>query len=284
MKLQEFRNLFNKQLSALYPKTEIDTFFILVISDVLDFQLTDIFVKQDYILQNDQLRYLNLILEKLKKEQPIQYILEKTEFYGYPFKVNSDVLIPRPETEELVNWVIDTCKDKNKKEKLYVLDIGTGSGCIAISIQKELNNTNITALDISINALEVARQNAKNNGVNIQFKHHDILSNTPINEMFDVIISNPPYVRQLEKPEIKNNVLNYEPHVALFVDDNDPLLFYKRIADFAINHLNQDGILFFEINQYLGKETKQMLLNKGFKSVILKKDLFGKHRMIKAQL
>ena len=159
----------------------------------------------------------------------------ETEFYGYTFKVNSDVLIPRPETEELVSWVKETVE--HKKTKLSIIDIGTGSGCIAISIQKELPTTKVTAFDISEKALETAKKNAELNKVNVNFIHHDILSNTTINDKFDVIISNPPYVRELEKDEIKNNVLNNEPHLALFVDDNNPLKYYEEIIDFSKNHL-----------------------------------------------
>lgn len=280
MKLKDFRTFFNEELSDLYPKTEIDTFFLRTIEHILNLQLTDVFTKQDLLIEVTNMTVLKSIIVRLQKEEPIQYILGETEFYGYRFKVNSDVLIPRPETEELVSWVKDTIE--NKRTELSILDIGTGSGCIAISIQKEVPTVTVTAFDISDKALVTAKQNAELNEANVNFIHHDILSNTPINEKFDVIISNPPYVRELEKVEIKNNVLNNEPHLALFVDDNNPLLFYKRITDVALTNLNENGVLFFEINQYLGEETKQMLLDKGFKNVVLKNDLFGNHRMIKA--
>lgn len=280
MKLKDFRTFFNEELSDLYPKTEIDTFFFRTIEHILNLQLTDVFTKQDLLIEVTNMTVLKSIIVRLQKEEPIQYILGETEFYGYRFKVNSDVLIPRPETEELVSWVKDTIE--NKRTELSILDIGTGSGCIAISIQKEVPTVTVTAFDISDKALVTAKQNAELNEANVNFIHHDILSNTPINEKFDVIISNPPYVRELEKVEIKNNVLNNEPHLALFVDDNNPLLFYKRITDVALTNLNENGVLFFEINQYLGEETKQMLLDKGFKNVVLKNDLFGNHRMIKA--
>ncbi len=280
MKLKDFRTFFNKELSDLYPKTEIDAFFFRTIEHILNLQLTDVFTKQDLLIEATNMTVLKSIIARLQKEEPIQYILGETEFYGYRFKVNSDVLIPRPETEELVSWVKESIE--NKRTELSILDIGTGSGCIAISIQKEVPTATVTAFDISEKALNTAKQNAELNEANVNFIHHDILSNTPIGEKFDVIISNPPYVRELEKVEIKNNVLNNEPHLALFVDDNNPLLFYKRIADVALTNLNENGVLFFEINQYLGEETKQMLLDKGFKNVVLKNDLFGNHRMIKA--
>lgn len=280
MKLKDFRTFFNEELSDLYPKTEIDAFFFRTIEHILNLQLTDVFTKQDLLIDDANLTVLKSVIKKLQKEEPIQYIFGETEFYGYRFKVNSDVLIPRPETEELVSWVKETIE--NKRTELSILDIGTGSGCIAISIQKEVPTARVTAFDISEKALNTAKQNAELNEANVNFIHHDILSNTPIGEKFDVIISNPPYVRELERVEIKNNVLNNEPHLALFVDDNNPLLFYKRIADVALTNLNDNGVLFFEINQYLGEETKQMLLDKGFKNVVLKNDLFGNHRMIKA--
>ncbi len=280
MKLKDFRTFFNEELSDLYPKTEIDTFFFRTIEHILNLQLTDVFTKQDLLIDDANMTVLKSVIKRLQKEEPIQYILGETEFYGYRFKVNSDVLIPRPETEELVSWVKETIE--NNQTELSILDIGTGSGCIAISIQKEVPTARVTAFDISEKALNTAKQNAELNEANVNFIHHDILSNTLINKKFDVIISNPPYVRELEKVEIKNNVLNNEPHLALFVDDNNPLLFYKRIADVALTNLNDNGVLFFEINQYLGEETKQMLLDKGFKNVVLKNDLFGNHRMIKA--
>lgn len=280
MKLKDFRTFFNEELTDLYPKTEIDAFFFRAIENILNLQLMDVFTKQDFRIEEDKLVTLKSVLNKLKNEEPIQYILGETEFYGYKFKVNSDVLIPRPETEELVSWVTKTCNSDNRI--LNILDIGTGSGCIAISVKKEIETSKVTAFDISEKALETAKVNAKLNDADVNFIYHDILSDTKVHQMFDVIISNPPYVRELEKVEIKNNVLNNEPHLALFVEDDNPLLFYKRIADFAKTNLNQDGVLFFEINQYLGEETKQMLLQKGFKDVVLKSDLFGNHRMIKA--
>ncbi|MFY7669933.1 peptide chain release factor N(5)-glutamine methyltransferase [Tenacibaculum sp. MEBiC06402] len=280
MKLKDFRTFFNEELTDLYPKTEIDAFFFRAIESVLELQLMDVFTKQDFKIEENKLVTLKSVLDKLKNEEPIQYILGETEFYGYKFKVNSDVLIPRPETEELVSWVTETCNSDNRV--LNILDIGTGSGCIAISVKKEIETSKVTAFDISEKALETAKVNAKLNDADVNFIHHDILSDTKVHQMFDVIISNPPYVRELEKVEIKNNVLNNEPHLALFVEDDNPLMFYKRIADFAKTNLNQDGVLFFEINQYLGEETKQMLLQKGFKDVVLKSDLFGNHRMIKA--
>lgn len=199
-----------------------------------------------------------------------------------PFKVNENTLIPRPETEELVDWVI-TSFDKQKEETQFkILDIGTGSGCISISLAKNLPETNVFALDVSKEALQTAKQNAEMNGVEVVFIHDDILNTnfSPL-AVFDVIVSNPPYVRNLEKVEIKSNVLDNEPHIALFVDNENPLQFYKAICEFAQNNLKDEGVLYFEINEYLGQEMIQLLKEFGFKSIELKKDLFGKDRMIK---
>lgn len=282
MKLQEFRSLFNKELLATYPKTEIDAFFFRLVENTLDFQLMDVFLKQDFKIPTAKLIALKEVLERLKKEEPIQYILGNTEFYGYPFMVNKNVLIPRPETEELVSWVLEDFKDT--KENITLLDIGTGSGCIPISIKKNLQNAIVFGLDISKDAIEVAKENAIQNKVNITFLQEDILEIKNLKLKLDIITSNPPYVRELEKEEINNNVLNNEPHLALFVTNEDPLIFYTKIADLALKHLTEKGVLYFEINQYLGKETKVMLQEKGFHNVVLKKDLFGNDRMIKAFL
>ncbi len=282
MKLQEFRLLFNKELSALYPKTEIDAFFFRLVENKLNFQSIDVFLKQDFIITIDLLTELKTVLTRLKKEEPIQYILGNTEFYGLPFIVNENVLIPRPETEELVSWVLDDID--NKENKISILDIGTGTGCIPISLKKNLPKATVFGLDISEEAIQVASRNSLKNNVNIKFIKQDILKVKELKVKLDIITSNPPYIRELEKKEISNNVLKNEPHLALFVSDENPLIFYKSIANFAKTHLNENGILYFEINQYLGKETKTMLQEKGFNNVTLRKDLFGNDRMIKAFL
>ena len=294
MTLQDFRTLFNRELKDIYPKTEIDTFFFLLIENKLNLQVMDVFIKENLLLSSDDLLNLNEVLKRLKKEEPIQYILGETEFYGLSFMVNKHVLIPRPETEDLVRWVVDDVAElqKNSLTKLSILDIGTGSGCIPISLKTALSTANISAIDISKEALKTAKENAKLNAVEINFIETDILSTNNLDELlkqvqndvkFDIIVSNPPYVRNLEKAEINNNVLQNEPHLALFVNDDNPLIFYKKIADLAKLHLSKNGSLYFEINQYLGKETVEMLEEKGF-FVTLKKDLFGNNRMIKANL
>ncbi len=282
MNIKDFRIHFNSKLSDLYPKTEIDAFFFRVVEHELGLTLMDVFTKNELEISEEKLQSLHLILNKLQQEEPIQYILGETSFYGFTFKVNSNVLIPRPETEELVEWIINSVNNSNNK--VSILDIGTGSGCIAISLEKSIPDSNVYAIDISKKAIEMAKNNAILNNAFVTFIQNDILNEYKLEKSFDVIVSNPPYVRELEKKEIKNNVLNNEPHLALFVEDNNPLIFYSRIADVAKEQLNEDGLLFFEINQYLGKETKEMLLEKGFKNIELKKDLFGNDRMIKATL
>ncbi len=281
MKLNKFRTFFTKELTFLYPKKEIDAFFFRIIEDQLQLTTTDLFTQEDYELSTDMHTKFSFFIDRLKKEEPIQYILGSTEFYGYTFEVNPNVLIPRPETEELVTWIKESLPVDSTAS---ILDIGTGSGCIPVTLKKEIPSAEVFALDISDKAIETATINAKKNNADVSFLQHDILSEKELENTFDIIVSNPPYVRNLEKKEIKANVLNNEPHLALFVSDDNPLIFYKRIADIAKKNLNSNGFLFFEINQYLGNETKEMLIQKGFTSVLVKQDLFGNDRMIKANL
>ena len=286
MILKEFKLFFNEALSAIYPKTEIDSFFFILMEEKLKLQRIDTVLKPDFLITKKNLIDLKTIVKRLQKEEPIQYIIGNTEFYGLPFLVDKNTLIPRPETEELVAWVLNETKvlANNKTIELSILDIGTGTGCIPISLAKNLTSLNISAIDISPEALLIAKQNAILNKVTIEFIELDILNTESLPQEYDVIISNPPYVRELEKEEIKNNVLKNEPHLALFVADENPLIFYNKIADLAKQQLSKNGMLFFEINQYLGKETVNMLVKKGFKNIQLKKDLFGKDRMIKCVL
>ena len=318
MTLKELKKFIFDALSEIHPKTEIDTFFFILIEEKLNLQRVDTVLKPHLIISDVKLSELKIIIKRLQKEEPIQYILGKTEFYGLPFMVDENTLIPRPETEELVAWIVKEVQEKRIKNKdvitninkksLSILDIGTGSGCIPISLSKNLENVFISAIDISKKALKIAEQNAVLNNAYINFIEMDILKSDSLNVIankmkqsqnkkeiispkilgddmkFDIIVSNPPYVRELEKVEIKNNVLENEPHLALFVDDENPLVFYKKIANLAKQHLSKNGLLFFEINQYLGTETIKMLAQKGFTGIHLKKDLFGNDRMIKASL
>ena len=288
MTLVNIKNTFHSELKNLFPINEIDTFFYLLTETYLKLKRVDVALNPDKEINKAIEKKFYSALAKLKKEIPIQYIIRETEFYGLPFYVDKNVLIPRPETEELVSWIVREVKIKkpspSKLEPYNILDIGTGSGCIAIALAKNLPKVIVWALDVSKKAIEVAQNNAKLNQVNIQFLNKDILSLKSLPVKFDSIVSNPPYVRELEKNEIKNNVLQNEPHLALFVKDNDPLLFYGKIADFAKENLKPKGKLYFEINQYLGKETVQLLKEKGFKNIELKKDIFGKDRMIHCEL
>ena len=282
MTLKECRLHIHEALSKIYPKTEIDSFFFLMIEEKLNLQRIDTVLKPDLLISQDNLTTFLKIIKRLQNEEPIQYILKKTSFYGLPFIVDKNTLIPRSETEELVAWIIEEAsKGKlHKKDKISILDIGTGTGCIPISLAKNLIKSSVSAIDISQKALLIAKKNALLNNTKIDFFEMDILNTESLPQKFDIIVSNPPYVRELEKREIKKNVLQNEPHLALFVDNNNPLLFYKKIADLAIKYLRQDGLLFFEINQYLEKETVKMLEMKGFKNIELRKDLFGNYRMI----
>ena len=290
MNIKKFRDYFNKTLKKLYPTSEIDTFLFLLLEEYLNFKRIDIVLKSNFEISPEDLILLRSSTKLLEQEIPIQYILGKTEFYGFPFILNEHVLIPRPETEELITSILENVlKTKsfhtNANEKqLKILDIGTGSGCIPISLKKSLPFAEITAIDVSNEALTIAKKNAVLNKVDINLTQQDILNTTSLNQLYDVIVSNPPYVRESEKKEIKNNVLNNEPHMALFVEDNNPLVFYNKIAELAKNHLTKNGTLFFEINQYLGKETVELIKLKGFKKIQLKKDIFGRDRIIIASL
>jgi release factor glutamine methyltransferase len=292
MTIKQYRAQFNKSIKHLYPTSEIDSFFFLILEEYIGFKRIDIVLKSDFYIDQESLNLMQVATKQLEQEIPIQYIIGKTEFFGLPFNINKEVLIPRPETEELVEQVIkevsliktyNTASNEATNEKqITILDIGTGSGCIAISLKKQLPGSKISAIDVSDKALRVAKKNAALNKVNINFIHLDILKTNNLDKLYDVIVSNPPYVRELEKKEMKNNVLNNEPHLALFVDNKNPLLFYNKIAELANKFLTKNGQLHLEINQYLGKETIKLLAEKGFKNIQLKKDIFGNDRIITA--
>ena len=292
MIVKQYRNYFNETLKTIYPITEIDSFFFLLLEEYLGFRRVDIVLKSDFKITQETLNLLQSATKQLEQEVPLQYIIGKTEFYGLPFVVNKHVLIPRPETEELVAWVVSessrfktfntSTKQTTDKKQLKILDIGTGSGCIPISLKKQLPFAKISAIDISKEALTVAKKNAVLNNVDIHFILQDILKTVALDQHYDIIISNPPYVRELEKKELKNNVFKNEPHVALFVENDNPLIFYAKIAELAKKYLNKNGLLFFEINQYLGTETIDLVNKKGLKNIQLKKDMFGNDRIVVA--
>ena len=241
-------------------------------------------------MNSTQLQQFEKALQRLLQQEPIQYVLGDTEFFGYPFQVNQHTLIPRPETEELVAWIIEDMKNKNQansqqkplKSTITILDIGTGSGCIPISLAKELPQAKVSSIDVSEEALQVARKNSALNKVAVNFIQQDILKAENLQEKYDVIVSNPPYVRELEKEQMHQNVLDFEPELALFVQNDDPLIFYRKIAQLAKNALIENGKLYFEINEYLPEEMVSLLEEIGYQNIELKKDIFGKFRMCKA--
>ena len=290
MNIREFRDYFKITLKKLYPASEIDTFLFLLLEEYLNFKRIDIVLKSNFNISSEVLTLLKSSTKLLQQEIPIQYIIGKTEFYGFPFILNEHVLIPRPETEELVTFILDKVSKLEsyhtikKENTIKILDIGTGSGCIPIALKKSLPLAEISALEKSNKALRIAKKNTHLNKVEINLIQQDILKTTQLNNTYDIIVSNPPYVRESEKKEIKNNVLNNEPHMALFVEDNNPLIFFDKIAELAKNHLTKNGLLFFEINQYLGKETVDLLRLKGFNTIELKKDIFGHDRVIIASI
>lgn len=279
MTIKALQEAFQKRLNPLYDKGEINSFFYLLSEAHLHKTRLDIALEPNEELNDEKTHLFLKALEQLSKEYPIQYIIGETEFMDLAFEVNEQVLIPRPETEELIRWILS---DENKAKTKSLLDIGTGSGCIPIILANSLPNTKVTSIDISEKALEVAKRNAKKNNVDINFLHHDILQVEFLKDTYDIIVSNPPYVRESEKSAMNNNVLKYEPEMALFVSDEDPLIFYRHIASLAIKSLRTDGVLYFEINQYLGSNLWKLLEAIGFKNIELRKDIYGADRMIRA--
>ena len=285
MLLKDIQDIFHKELDDIYGKNEVDSFFFMLTESYFGVARFALVLTPDFVITKDQESLLFVALSELKLEKPIQHILGKAHFYGLEFSVNEHTLIPRPETEELVDMMLRNVKNNPKKETLRILDIGTGSGCIAISLQKHLPNARVYALDVSEKALNVAKKNAEMNQVSVQFAQADVLSLQDLNVFdeadlqFDIIVSNPPYVRNLEKAEMQKNVLEFEPNLALFVADDNPLIFYDTIANLAKAHLVKDGSLYFEINQYLGQEMKHLLEEKGFLNVAIHKDTFGVDRI-----
>lgn len=273
--LKELRPYFHEKLSQHYEEREIDHFFFWLIEE--KYGITKLgFRSSDKRLSESELLFFRSCIKRLQKFEPIQYIIGQVEFYGCQIKVNPAVLIPRPETEELVDLIL-----QNSKENLSVLDIGTGSGCIPIALKKQRNNWNLTGLDISPEAINLAKESSNINSVNIEFATSNILIDDLIGfKKFDIIVSNPPYVLDSDKEKMETNVLDYEPHLALFVSDQNPLLFYDRIANLGLNKLAEAGQLFFEIHENYAQATKKMLTSKGYQNIKIHKDLQGKDRMV----
>ena len=295
MLLKQYKSHFFNSLKNIQDEQEIESFFFILTEYLHNLKRVDVALNPNFELSDAEVEKWNAILLDLLKEKPIQYITGEAWFYGLRFEVNENTLIPRPETEELVEFILkETSNFQLPASSLNILDIGTGSGCIPISLKANLPQANVSAIDVSEKALEVAKRNAELNKVEINFIEANILevedlsilstSNSQLPASIDIIVSNPPYVRNLEKQEIKKNVLDYEPHLALFVEDTDALLFYRKIAQLALKNLSPNGLLFFEINQYLGKETLELLESLGFKNIELKKDIYGNNRMIKCSI
>lgn len=266
------------RLGCCYPIEETTALTRIISTEILDIPQSTFFLKDDVTLTPRQEMLLYSTIERLKKHEPIQYILGHCDFCGHTFKVTPETLIPRPETSELVEWIAE----EQKGSKVNILDIGTGSGCIAISLSCKLPGCYIAAWDISSGALAVAEENNRSNGSEVTFSQVDILAYQPQCEMFDIIVSNPPYIKENERKSMEANVLDWEPHTALFVPDNDPLLFYRAIAEKALVMLTPGGALYFEINRAHGAETVEMLQSLGYRKTELRKDLAGNDRMIKA--
>ncbi|MCU4163154.1 peptide chain release factor N(5)-glutamine methyltransferase [Carboxylicivirga caseinilyticus] len=278
--IQEFKALLSDKLRNLYPKTEIMQLSKLILQDVLKVNSTQLLLIQDECFNKEQTDLLEQIADRLADSEPLQYILGHTEFYDLDLKVAKGVLIPRPETEELVHWILnDPQADKSR-----ILDIGTGSGCIPLALKNNLNHAQVEAWDISDDALSIAKDNATRHGLEVTFKKVDVLQAISVSTPFTCIVSNPPYVRNLEKEMMEANVLQHEPHLALFVEDDDPLVFYRAIAKLSLKALTKNGSLFFEINEYLEKEMKELLESLGYTNIECRKDLQGKARMMKATL
>ncbi len=283
MLLKQYKTHFFDSLKNIQDEQEIESFFFILTEYLHNLKRVDVALKPNFEISDAAIEKWNVILAELQQEKPIQYITGEAWFYGLQFEVNENTLIPRTETEELVEWILNSPIIQHPTP-ITILDIGTGTGCIPISLKANLPQANVSAIDVSKQALEVAKRNAELNKVEVNFIQTNILEVENLNQHFDVIVSNPPYVRNLEKQEIKKNVLDYEPHLALFVEDTDALLFYRKIAQLALKNLSPNGLLFFEINQYLGKETVELLQNLGFKNIELKKDIYGNNRMIKCSI
>lgn len=266
------------ELSGYYTQSEVSALTRIIATEMLGVAQMIYFLKDDVTLKAEQEAMLFNAIERLKKQEPIQYIQGYSDFCGLRFKVTPATLIPRPETSELVEWIAS----EHSGKIVNILDIGTGSGCIAISLAHKLPKSNVTAWDISTTALAVAAENSRNNSTEVTFERVDILSYEPKSAQFDIIVSNPPYIKENEKSAMHNNVLDWEPHTALFVPDSDPLLFYRTIAEKGLQMLAPNGTLYFEINRAHGAEATKMLADYGYTNIELRKDFADNDRMIKA--
>lgn len=277
--IKEITSLIKESIGPLVGDNEARHFVWLLFDYLRGYSRTDLILKTDELLKPDEVAFVTSALERLRNGEPIQYVLGQTEFLGLTFKVDERVLIPRPETEELVEWILSDIEN----DKVAILDIGTGSGCIPITLKSNLPNANIEAWDVSIDALNLARENALLNKTTVNFKCVDVLGSSIETALhFDVVVSNPPYVLTDEKLQMAVNVLNYEPHLALFVENHESLVFYNAIASLSKSILKAGGKLYFEINRAFGNEVVEMLQLQGYEAVVLRKDLSGNDRMVRA--
>ena len=278
--MQQVIQYIRQSLHSLYPPSEIKALIGLLLEKKFGIRMLDVYMDKDIQFLPEQAKELEDILRRLRDNEPIQYILGEADFCGFSFRVNSHVLIPRPETAELVGWILDDLPDTS----LRILDIGTGSGCIPIALSRRCPQAELLAWDISSEALEVARENNRLHGTSVRFERQDIFAPVKETEYFDVVVSNPPYITASEKKEMERNVLDWEPGLALFVPDEDPLVFYRRIAELGKTLLAPTGTLYLEINRTYGGQIRTMLEGLGYGLVELRKDLSGNDRMIKARL
>jgi len=283
MTYSELKLLWRSKLEAIYDQDECDNLFYLTCYHIKQWGRSRVLFEKDNELSEDDEKEFGEILKPLLTQKPIQYIFGETEFYQLKFKVDEDVLIPRPETEELVDWIV---QDYMGKRNIKFLDIGTGSGCIAISLAKNMIHAQAYAMDISSQALTVAEINAQELNVELHLLKADILemSDVVVDENFNLIVSNPPYILKEEAVNMRHNVVAFEPHTALFTTNNNPLQFYIAIADFALLNLQKEGNLYFETHEEYNEQVKQMLQEKGFTNVMTKKDLQNKSRFVRASL
>ncbi|MGB6152527.1 MAG: peptide chain release factor N(5)-glutamine methyltransferase [Pricia sp.] len=302
MLLRDIKNIYHKELDEIYAKEEVDSFFGMLIAHFLKLERFVLAMQPNLVLTKVEEQPLFDALSQLRSYRPIQYIIGTAHFMDMDFIVDENVLIPRPETEDLVRWILedldanqsDASHDKatpraktpphdkpTLQDKPTLLDVGTGSGCIAVTLAKHLSNFEVHAIDVSVDALKVAQENAEANEVDITFMEADILDMEDSAVAYEVIVANPPYVRELEKKDMARNVTGHEPELALYVTDKNPLVFYDAIVRFAKKNLTKNGSLYLEINQYLAKETEQLLKNYNFSEIELRKDMFGNDRMMK---
>lgn len=284
--LQAIKAYFHERLENLFSEHELRLMFHVLCEERLGLSKSDILLGQELRLSESDLLYFRAAVKRLQQNEPFQYIVGKTEFFGLEIYCDNRALIPRPETEELVEWILETSQNTNSK----ILDLCTGAGCIALALKANLPASEVFALELSEDALKLAQENAISLGLKVNLLQGDALANNELfvlnakhHESFDIWVSNPPYIPFKQKEEMKENVLAFEPHLALFVENDDALLFYRSIADKALVYLKKGAYLFFELNEYYAEETAKLMVHLGYTEVEIKEDLQGKKRMLRAR-